>query len=143
MANVKFNKEMCTGCGSCSMACMNQHSTDIYRIEPLRTITRKESVIDGKVILEFESLSCLHCRDAPCAASCPAGCITRDEELDIVLLDNSQCIGCGRCARACPHSAIRIHPDGKAEKCDGCISRQKQGLLPACVKACPFGALTI
>ena len=33
--------------------------------------------------------------------------------------------------------------DGKMRKCDACIERQKAGLLPACVKVCPTGALTL
>ena len=28
-------------------------------------------------------------------------------------------------------------------KCDACIERQKAGLLPACVKICPTGALSL
>ena len=28
-------------------------------------------------------------------------------------------------------------------KCDACITRQAAGLLPACVKVCPTGALTL
>ena len=28
-------------------------------------------------------------------------------------------------------------------KCDGCYVRVHQGMLPACVKACPFGVLKL
>ena len=32
--------------------------------------------------------------------------------------------------------------DGKMVKCDGCNERVKNGMQPACVRACSFGALT-
>jgi len=28
-------------------------------------------------------------------------------------------------------------------KCDGCVERVKRGMQPACVKVCPFGALSL
>ena len=28
-------------------------------------------------------------------------------------------------------------------KCDGCVERVKRGMLPACVKVCPFDALKL
>lgn len=50
---------------------------------------------------------------------------------------------------ACPFGVLRYHedfaaPPGKtvAVKCDNCIERQEQGLVPACVEVCKAGALT-
>ena len=44
---------------------------------------------------------------------------------------------------ACPFGAPRYRrSDGKMVKCDGCNERVKNGLQPACVRACPFEALT-
>lgn len=44
---------------------------------------------------------------------------------------------------ACPFGAPRYrHSDGKMVKCDGCNERVKNGMKPACVRACSFGALT-
>ena len=57
--------------------------------------------------------------------------------------DNTNCIGCKSCAMACPFGAPRYRKsDGKMVKCDGCNIRVKNGLEPACVKSCTFGALT-
>ena len=85
----------------------------------------------------------MHCEDAPCIAACPAGCISKDPETGFTIYDNTNCIGCKSCAMACPFGAPRYRKsDGKMVKCDGCNIRVKNGLQPACVRACSFGALT-
>ena len=49
---------------------------------------------------------------------------------------------------ACPYGAPSFRPTGekrpreKMEKCHGCLARIEAGLQPACVHACPTGALT-
>ena len=44
---------------------------------------------------------------------------------------------------ACPYGVPTFGPDGKMRKCDACMERQKAGLVPACVKVCPTGALML
>ncbi|GHT01279.1 formate dehydrogenase [Synergistales bacterium] len=48
---------------------------------------------------------------------------------------NSNCVNCGACVVACL--------DGGERSCDPCNERTRAGLKPACVKACPFGALAV
>lgn len=83
----------------------------------------------------------MHCTDAPCVAACPTGCLRKDEETGLTVYDNSVCIGCHSCLMACPFEAPSFTAAGKMVKCDGCIERQRHGLLPACVRVCPFDAL--
>ena len=42
---------------------------------------------------------------------------------------------------ACPFGAPSFGADGKMRKCDGCVTRIRNGLEPACVRNCPTGAL--
>jgi carbon-monoxide dehydrogenase iron sulfur subunit len=81
--------------------------------------------------------------------ACLPGAISRDEGMSTVLIDPNKCINCASCAMACPFGVIRYHedffaPPGKtvAVKCDNCIERQMQGLMPACVEICKSDALT-
>lgn len=83
--------------------------------------------------------------EAPmCVAVCPTGACQisapgdpRYGEVDVRFIDQDTCVGCGACARFCPHS----HPlvfDNKSHKCDLCIGRAES---PPCVQACPAGSL--
>lgn len=62
-----------------------------------------------------------------------------------VLLNTKHCIGCGSCIDACPYGARWFHPHVKAPqddteqavgKCNFCMHRVEEGLLPACVNTC-------
>jgi formate dehydrogenase iron-sulfur subunit len=60
----------------------------------------------------------------------------------IVDFHEENCIGCGYCITGCPFNIPRIsRRDHKAYKCTLCSDRVAVGLEPACIKACPTGAL--
>lgn len=137
-----FDPDRCVACGACAVACMDQNDVDLAAgDQPFRRCETSERGMGMAVTMRYLSSGCLHCDDAPCIAACPMGCIARDAETGLVLCDNTACIGCRRCAAVCPSGAPVFGPDGKMRKCDGCIERVRAGLLPACVRACPFEAL--
>jgi formate dehydrogenase iron-sulfur subunit len=60
----------------------------------------------------------------------------------IVDFQEENCIGCGYCVTGCPFDIPRISKrDKKAYKCTLCSDRVAVGMEPACIKACPTGAL--
>lgn len=80
---------------------------------------------------------CKHCAEAPCQLACPTGAIIYNEFGDVYIQDDI-CNGCGYCVAACPFGVItRSMYDGHAHKCTLCFDRQRDGLIPACAKACP------
>jgi formate dehydrogenase iron-sulfur subunit len=80
---------------------------------------------------------CKHCTHAGCLDACPTGAIVRNEFGDVYVQPDI-CNGCGYCQVACPFGVIAVHDeDGRAWKCTLCYDRQKDGLTPACAKACP------
>ncbi|NNL34811.1 MAG: 4Fe-4S dicluster domain-containing protein, partial [Silicimonas sp.] len=88
-----------------------------------------------------------HCSDAPCVTVCPTGASYKRVEDGIVLVNESDCIGCGLCAWACPYGARETDPAEKVmKKCTLCVDRiynenlPEEDRQPACVRTCPAGA---
>lgn len=140
-----FDSDRCCACSACMVACMDQNDPDLAAGEQCfrKTYDTELEQTDGSTYCAYLSAACMHCADAPCVAACPVGCLSKDPETGFTVYDSTNCIGCKSCAMACPFGAPRYRPsDGKMVKCDGCNTRVKNGLKPACVNACSFGALT-
>jgi formate dehydrogenase iron-sulfur subunit len=80
---------------------------------------------------------CKHCLAAPCNQACPTGAIIHNE-FQNVYIQADICNGCSCCVAACPFGVItRSDMGGHSHKCTLCYDRQRDGLEPACAKACP------
>ncbi|CAA7600026.1 Twin-arginine translocation pathway, signal sequence, bacterial/archaeal [Acididesulfobacillus acetoxydans] len=95
---------------------------------------------------------CNHCENPPCVRVCPTQATFKRPD-GIVGMDYHRCIGCRFCMAACPFGARSfnfvdprpyikdINPDfptrtkGVVEKCNFCMERLDQGLMPVCVEA--------
>jgi formate dehydrogenase iron-sulfur subunit len=84
---------------------------------------------------------CKHCAAAPCQQACPTGAIVYNEFANVYIQPDI-CNGCAYCVAACPFGVItRSTISGHARKCTLCYDRQKDGLVPACAKACPTASI--
>jgi formate dehydrogenase iron-sulfur subunit len=91
---------------------------------------------------------CKHCTHAGCLDVCPTGSLIRTE-LGTVVVQEDVCNGCGYCVPACPFGVLdqRHTPtpdraeDGRVWKCTLCYDRTKDGIEPACSKACPTDSI--
>jgi len=84
---------------------------------------------------------CKHCTHAACLDVCPTGALFRTE-FGTVVVQEDVCNGCGYCVPACPFGVIdRREDDGRAWKCTLCYDRTRDGLEPACAKACPTDSI--
>ena len=84
---------------------------------------------------------CKHCAAAPCQQACPTGAIVYNEFANVYVQPDI-CNGCAYCVAACPFGVItRSTISGHARKCTLCYDRQKDGLVPACAKACPTASI--
>jgi formate dehydrogenase iron-sulfur subunit len=108
--------------------------------EPPGTRLSLEVLPDGSPTLGrwlMMSDVCKHCVAAPCQQACPTGALVHNE-FDNVYIQPDICNGCAYCVAACPFGVItRSTIDGHAHKCTLCFDRQRDGLVPACAKACP------
>jgi len=129
-----FDVNRCVGCRSCEMACKNEHQTS-FKIRWRRV---SQTSADS-----FLSISCNHCESPECFRVCPNRAYTKRRD-GIVVINSDRCDGCQTCISACPYKAPQFDLESrKVSKCDLCISKQEEGLLPACVNACRTGALSI
>jgi formate dehydrogenase iron-sulfur subunit len=153
---------LCIGCKACEVACKEWNqlptddfgftgqsydntgrlSSDTWRhvafVEQRKPVQTEDA--DGLRWL-MSSDVCKHCTTAPCLDVCPTGALFRTEFGTVVVQDDV-CNGCGMCVPACPFGVIeRREEDGRAWKCTLCYDRLKDGMEPACAKACPTDSI--
>ncbi len=155
---------VCIGCKACESACkqwnqlpddglrftgMSYDNTVDLGVSTWRHVAFVERAVPlsgqttgvGRFSWLLASDVCKHCRRAGCLEACPTGAIVRTE-FGNVYVQPDVCNGCGYCVVACPFGVIdRRQDDGRAWKCTLCYDRLKDGLEPACAKACPTDSI--
>jgi carbon-monoxide dehydrogenase iron sulfur subunit len=140
---IEVEIDKCMACKACEFACAVEHSMS----KDMQQIVQDGEKPGYRINVEAYGrkavpINCKHCEEPACVMACPTGAVHRDSEGEPVVVDQERCIGCRMCVMACPFGVISIHPDGKGVlKCDMCIERLEHGEGPACVNACPTGAL--
>jgi tetrathionate reductase subunit B len=129
----------CIGCHSCTVACKSEH--DVPAGVNRSWVEYVEKGEYPNVSRSFLPRLCNHCSEPQCVSVCPTGATYKRPEDGIVVIDSGVCIGCKYCIQACPYDARFLNPHtGFADKCDFCIDRVSNGLVPACVETCIGGA---
>jgi len=137
-----FDATACVGCRCCEVACneQNNNPSDIK----WRRVGESEGGIFPEVSQLFNSMSCNHCIDPACLIGCPTNSYIKIEETGIVIHDDPSCIGCQYCTWNCPYGVPTFHEERHiVTKCHMCHERLDVGQSPACVQACPSGAIEI
>jgi len=117
--------EKCTGCRTCELVCSVKHEGAANPSKSRIKIVKWEW--EGRYV----PMSCQQCIDAPCMEVCPAKAISRDENLNMVFVNQEACIGCRMCVAACPFGAMGFNVDTKkVYKCDFCDGD------PQCARFC-------
>jgi formate dehydrogenase beta subunit len=149
-----YDATKCIGCKACTVKCkeanklgadVDGYGDGLYDApEGLNEYTK--SVIqlakDGETT-SFVKKQCMHCIDPACATACMMGSLHKTK-YGIVAWDANKCIGCRYCQVACPFNVpkfqwTKVSP--RLIKCELCRDRLDEGKLPACVDACPRGAV--
>lgn len=149
----------CDGCRECTRACAAMHFIPAGQ-EWIRVYEMQDHALGAPY---WFPRPCMQCDNPPCVKVCPVSATWKRED-GIVMQDTSRCIGCRFCIAACPYGARsfnwvepvrteaqlhlpdsmewnQIHRKGTTEKCIFCPGLIKDGKLPACVTACPMGAI--
>ncbi len=132
----------CIGCQCCVVACNEQNAN------PAAINWRRVGEIEGgwypQTARSFLSMGCNHCLEPTCLSGCPVDAYTKDAATGLVLHSADACIGCQYCTWNCSYGVPQYNPErGVVGKCDMCHSRLGMGQAPACVSACPSGAIQI
>jgi formate dehydrogenase iron-sulfur subunit len=145
---------VCIGCKACEVACKqwNQLPSDGFNwsgnsydnttelsATTWRHVKFIEQFSDESTSNRWLMMSdhCKHCLAAPCHQACPTGAIIHNE-FENVYIQADICNGCSCCVASCPFGVItRSDLGGHSHKCTLCYDRQRDGLEPACAKACP------
>ncbi|MEW6164846.1 MAG: sulfate reduction electron transfer complex DsrMKJOP subunit DsrO [Pseudomonadota bacterium] len=146
-----------SGCDACVKACSTENGINETVADARQGAQwiRKIDLKDPKNGREHSlPMMCQHCAEPPCVDVCPTGASMKRAD-GIVLVDRHICIGCRYCMMACPYKARSFvhqplteqNPEvprglGCVESCTFCVHRVDKGQKPACVEACPEGAMT-
>jgi formate dehydrogenase iron-sulfur subunit len=140
----RFHVDMrsCIGCKSCVVACNEQNGN------PAAINWRRVGEVEGgwypNAHRAYLSMGCNHCVNPTCLSGCPVDAYTKDPATGIVHHSADACIGCQYCTWNCSYGVPQYNPErGVVGKCDMCHGRLEQGQAPACVSACPEGAIQI
>jgi formate dehydrogenase iron-sulfur subunit len=137
-----FDMTKCIGCKCCVVACNEQNGN------PADILWRRVGEIEGgtypDTLRHYLSMGCNHCLEPTCMTGCPVDAYSKDGPTGIVRHSADICIGCQYCTWNCSYGVPQYNPErGVVGKCDMCYGRLTQGQHPACVSACPEGAIRI
>jgi formate dehydrogenase iron-sulfur subunit len=143
----------CIGCKRCMSACKRWNDLEVERDE---LVSDKDTDLNGNnwVVVNLRSdkknktqrnymhWACQHCQSPACAGVCPVSAIKRLDN-GAVVINEKKCIGCRYCFQACPFKVPRFDFEKRVtRKCTLCYNRFPLNYKkPACVAACPVGAL--
>jgi DMSO reductase iron-sulfur subunit len=137
-----FDMTKCIGCKCCVVACNEQNGN------PAELNWRRVGEVEGgyypNTQRHYLSMGCNHCVEPSCLNGCPVEAYTKDPVTGVVVHSAEACIGCQYCTWNCSYGVPQYNAErGVVGKCDMCHNRLADDMAPACVAACPEGAIAI
>src|SRR5438445_214835 len=137
-----FDMTKCIGCKCCVVACNEQNGN------PADINWRRVGEIEGgwypNTYRSYLSMGCNHCLEPTCLEGCLVDAYSKDPITGVVIHNAESCIGCQYCTWNCSYGVPQYNAErGVVGKCDMCHNRLAEGREPACVGACPEGAIQI
>ena len=150
---------LCTACRGCQIACkqwnqlpatktenwgsyQNPKDLSLYTYKLVRFSEDMGS--DGRPVWYFFPDQCRHCVEPPCKElpEDPEAIIVDPLTGAVLYTDKLKEVDSEDMRDSCPYNIPRAEAKtGYMAKCTMCVDRVQNGLLPACVKICPTGAM--
>ena len=150
---------MCVGCRLCEYACRESNGIEtgtlasyddmsVFQerrsLAPDRLTVVNEHKPAGYALPVYAKSNCMHCNEPACVSACIVGALSKQAN-GAVTYDAWKCIGCRYCMVACPFQVPAYSYDDaltpEVRKCQLCFQHNGGDGVPACVAACPRGAL--
>ena len=152
---------LCTACRGCQIACKQWHKLpaektrnrgshqnppdlnfNTYKLIRFNEVTKNGKIQDW---LFFQD-QCRHCLQPPCKMTADMyveDAIIKDPHTGAVIFtEKTRELDFEEVRASCPYDIPRLNKQSNVmSKCDMCLDRVHNGLLPACVSACPTGAM--
>jgi len=150
----------CTACRACQVACKQWNelpgektvNTGTYQNPPDLSVTTytlirfKELSDGGEMRWNFFKDQCRHCLEPPCKEAADMktkGAIIKEPSGAVLFTEKTRLLDGKEIREACPYDIPRQDSNTKLmAKCTFCADRIANGMVPACIKACPTGTLS-
>jgi electron transport protein HydN len=98
---LSVNLKRCVNCGVCEMACAERHNGKA-RLKVKDVLQSRGLIFNNEAL----PIVCKQCENPACIEVCKPKALVQQN--GVVYVDEEKCIGCGKCATACPFNAIFI-----------------------------------
>ena len=125
-----FEPKKCIGCRLCEQICTMTHFKVTNPAKSrIRIIRNDETQLDIAIY-------CHSCLDPKCIKACNYEALSRDPKTNAILVNEEECLGCGKCIEECSYDHPTMHPtENYILICDFCKGN------PACVEVRPEKAI--
>ena len=152
---------VCTACRGCQVACKQWNQLPATKTENWGSMQNPKDLsfytykvvrfheymgTDKTPVWNFFPDQCRHCVEPPCLEAAeddaPGGIFIDSLTGAVLYTDKLKKAKAADITEACPFNIPRAQKGtGFMSKCTMCVDRVHNGLLPACVKTCPTGAM--
>jgi len=151
--NLTIDVALCHDCNNCFLADKDEFvgndflpysSAQPWSGHRWMNIERKERGQYPIVQVAYLPVPCMHCDDAPCIKTSPAGTVYKRAD-GLVIIDPQEAAGHPEIVDTCPYGAIYWNEEAKlAQKCTGCAHLMDEGWAETrCSQVCPTGAIKL
>ena len=152
---------VCTACRGCQIACKQWNQLPATKTQNWGSMQNPKDLSfdtyklvrfqehngpDNKPVWYFFPDQCRHCVEPPCMEAAdgeaPGGIYIDSRTGAVLYTDKLNEMDADGVINACPFEIPKAQKKtGYLAKCTMCVDRVHNGLLPACVKTCPTGAM--